>query len=108
MEQSEINIGVVRFEHLPSLTPESIRQPGPAPSPPVMISHYPIGDRQQPGSRWLTNRYVLEPAPGDGKYLGGSIFTVGEAEPPEAVPINGEIVVGKERVEFISQVDILR
>jgi hypothetical protein len=71
-----------------------------------LIPHYPIGDGEQPGTGWLTCRYLLEPTPGDSKYLGGSIFAIGGTETPEAVPIDGEIVLRKERVEVVSQVDM--
>jgi hypothetical protein len=71
-----------------------------------VIPHHPIGDGQQPRSDWLTGRYLLEPTPGDSKDLGSSVLAVGGAETPKAVPVYGEIVIRKERVEVVSQVDM--
>ena len=104
IEQASVEVGGIWLDGHRPFGHESIGQTCPSPPPPVVVPYYPIRHRQQPRPGGRARRNSVESTPGHSEYLGGGVFTIDRPEAPKAVPINSEVVILEERVEFVLQI----
>ena len=87
MKEQEVarRLGVAQFR---TDELEPTQQARPAPTPSEVIAHDLVGDAEQPGSLHIRTRHLVDPSPGNGEYLGGSILGVDRAEAPQAIAVD--------------------